>query len=144
MYDALDAFQDNELSLAMIYYQQVDYIGHKYGPEANETFDAVRDIDMIIYNVINELHRRKLHETVNLYIMSDHGMTTKVHTINMTNHINFTDVRYMLDKGAVSMIWPINTTARDRIYSALTAQQITGLHVYLKDDVPDELRLKGC
>lgn len=99
----------------MIYYENVDAYGHKYGPESNQTKEAVRDIDMIIYNAINELKRRHMDElgscrpnfeahshisstAVNLYIVSDHGMTTRVKTINLTELVDFTDVKYMLDK----------------------------------------------
>ncbi|KAI1294682.1 Glycerophosphocholine cholinephosphodiesterase ENPP6 [Halotydeus destructor] len=141
IYDALDAFQDETIRLAMIRYPAVGAVGAKYGPEANETYEAVRDLDMVIYNTINELERRKMAD-VDIYILSDHGMTTKVHTIDLSEYVNFDDVKYMLDKGAVSMIWPKNDVSRGRIMADLAAQQVKGLHYYLKDEIPKELNFK--
>jgi alkaline phosphatase D len=55
-----------------LYYSNVDHAGHKYGPEAPETRDAVRHVDALI----GDLHAKlaKTHLPVDLIVVSDHGM----------------------------------------------------------------------
>ncbi|GGW80473.1 alkaline phosphatase family protein [Alteromonas halophila] len=55
------------------YFSLVDSVGHDAGPDAQETRDAVRQVDALI----GQLQRRlaALPVAVNLIIVSDHGMT---------------------------------------------------------------------
>jgi alkaline phosphatase D len=55
-----------------LYYSNVDHAGHKYGPNAQETRDAVHHVDTLI----GELEQRliKTHLPVDLIVVSDHGM----------------------------------------------------------------------
>ena len=55
------------------YFSLTDSIGHKFGPYASETKDAVQKVDALI----GQLHQRlqALPIAVNLVIVSDHGMT---------------------------------------------------------------------
>ena len=144
LYSILDDFVKERLSFAMVYYRGVDAMGHKYGPDANETLDAVRDIDLIIYNLLNQLERRSITSSVNVYVMSDHGMSAPTHRIKLETVIDFDeDVEFMMEKGAFSMIWPKDTEAQERIMSHLRAQQIKGLHYYLKEDIPEGFHVKN-
>ena len=55
-----------------LYYSNVDHAGHKFGPDAPETREAVRQVDTLI----GELHTRiaKSRLPVDLIVVSDHGM----------------------------------------------------------------------
>jgi alkaline phosphatase D len=55
-----------------LYYSNVDHAGHKYGPNAPETREAVRHVDALM----GELRQRllKTHLPIDLILVSDHGM----------------------------------------------------------------------
>lgn len=54
------------------YFSLVDSMGHKYGPDAVQTRDAVKQLDALM----GQLHTRlnQLGQEINLVIVSDHGM----------------------------------------------------------------------
>ena len=54
------------------YFSLVDSMGHKYGPDAMQTRDAVKQLDTLM----GQLHTRlnQLGQEINLVIVSDHGM----------------------------------------------------------------------
>ena len=54
------------------YFSLTDTIGHKYGPNARETYEAVQRMDGLIGQLYDRL--QKLSVPVNLVIVSDHGM----------------------------------------------------------------------
>jgi len=148
LYSILDDFVRDRTSLAMIYYPIIDVIGHKYGPDSEETFNAVRDFDLIIYNLLNHLDRRQLQSSANVYVLSDHGMSTPKHKIKLGNYVNLHEVkvligdRYARGKGTFAMITPHNQSFTDVIYNSLHGQEIEGLHVYLKEEVPFGFHVK--
>ncbi|MBB1406452.1 alkaline phosphatase family protein [Pseudoalteromonas sp. SG44-5] len=54
------------------YFSLVDSMGHKYGPDAMQTRDAVKQLDELMGQLQARLS--KLDQEVNLVIVSDHGM----------------------------------------------------------------------
>ena len=60
-------------SLVVSYFSLVDSMGHKFGPDAVQTQEAVQQID----SLMGKLHKRinALSLNVNLVIVSDHGMS---------------------------------------------------------------------
>ena len=55
-----------------LYYSNVDHAGHTFGPDSDQTRDAVHHLD----DMIGLLHKRlrKLHLPVDLVVIADHGM----------------------------------------------------------------------
>ena len=142
LYSVLDDFAKDRTSLAMVYYPVIDMVGHRYGPDSNETINAVRDLDLIIYNLLNQLDRRQLSKSANVYVLSDHGMSAPHHKIKLENYVNLHEVKIMIGdlyargKGTFGMLLPYNPNDTDHIYEALHGQEIEGLHVYKKEDIP--------
>lgn len=58
-----------------LYFAAVDDAGHKFGPLAPETRDALLDVDRHIGELIAGLAARGLEHEVTLVVASDHGMT---------------------------------------------------------------------
>ena len=54
------------------YFPDVDHAGHKYGPDAKETYDAVQYVDQAIKELVARVSQTDLD--VNYVIVSDHGM----------------------------------------------------------------------
>lgn len=55
-----------------LYFPEVDHNGHKYGPESNQTNNAVHVIDAAIKTLVDEL--KPLNLPINFVFVSDHGM----------------------------------------------------------------------
>lgn len=148
LYSLLDDFAKDRLTLAMVHYPLIDTLGHKYGPDSNETIRAVREIDMLIYNLLNQRDRRSLQKTTNIYVLSDHGMSYPTNEIKLREYVDMSRVKvsigdlYAKGRGTFGMIWPIDEKETDQIYDSLHGQEIEGLHVYLKEEIPFGFHVK--
>ncbi|XP_071034470.1 glycerophosphocholine cholinephosphodiesterase ENPP6 isoform X2 [Parasteatoda tepidariorum] len=142
--NALQLLESNEIQLAQIYYELVDFTGHKFGPDSFELRQAVKTIDSILDVLQHEMTRRKIDDKVNLVVLSDHGMTStdsrELTVINLQLLINISDIKYMVYYGANSMILPCEGKIM-KVYKALKG--IDGLRVYLKDEIPEHYHIKN-
>lgn len=73
--DWLDLPARERPSLVTLYFDRVDIQGHHFGPDSNEVDDALRSIDNALARLLAGLDRRGLRDSLNLVIVSDHGMT---------------------------------------------------------------------
>lgn len=82
--------------------------GHKYGPETRRTKYAVRDIDDILDNLQDEIERRELQDTLNVMIVSDHGMTPvdQNEPLDLDDIVDFNDIDVYIGDNALAMIKP--------------------------------------
>ena len=60
--------------LVISYFSLVDSMGHEYGPDAQQTYDAVQQLDSLMADLHTRL--KALDENINLVIVSDHGMAS--------------------------------------------------------------------
>ncbi|CAM4366984.1 ectonucleotide pyrophosphatase/phosphodiesterase [Pseudoalteromonas ostreae] len=60
--------------LVVSYFSLVDSMGHEYGPDAEQTKQAVKEVDALMGQLQQRLN--ELEQNVNLVIVSDHGMST--------------------------------------------------------------------
>jgi len=60
--------------LVTLYFEDVDAAGHRYGPQAPETREALRRVDAAIGALVAGLDARGQRGQVNLVVVSDHGM----------------------------------------------------------------------
>ena len=60
--------------LVVSYFSLVDSMGHEYGPDAEQTKQAVKEVDVLMGQLQQRLNQ--LEQNVNLVIVSDHGMST--------------------------------------------------------------------
>lgn len=65
---------ERPLFMAM-YLPEIDSKGHQYGPNSREVNDTLTSIDADLSVLINGLSSRGLLNTVNIVIVSDHGMS---------------------------------------------------------------------
>ncbi|CAL1276601.1 unnamed protein product [Larinioides sclopetarius] len=140
---ALQLLQNNEIHLVQIYYEPVDFNGHKFGPNSIERKNAVKDIDSLIDLAQREMATRGLLNKVNFVVLSDHGMTSTdsrgLSVINLNHLIDMADIQYMVYYGATSMLLPYDGKV-EKVYDALKG--IPGLHVYLKEEIPEHYHIK--
>lgn len=57
-----------------LYFDDVDHAGHDFGPDSPQVNDALRRVDDALGYLTAQLRRRGLYESMNLVVVSDHGM----------------------------------------------------------------------
>ncbi|KAF7764173.1 hypothetical protein PCIT_b0096 [Pseudoalteromonas citrea] len=65
--------QSQRPSFVAGYFSLVDSLGHEFGPDSAEVYDAVQQVDTLITQLHNRL--AKLPQPINLIVVSDHGMS---------------------------------------------------------------------
>ncbi|RWS22401.1 ectonucleotide pyrophosphatase/phosphodiesterase family member 6-like isoform X1 [Leptotrombidium deliense] len=138
----IDEFESNNFSLAMVYYENVDHAGHKYGPDSAEVSKAIRETDHILNGVIDKINAKGLNKSVNFYILSDHGMTKPVKKVLLEDYINFDDVEMLIGSPNFLMIKPVNESAENNIYKAFKNKTNIGVNILKKSEIPDEMGIK--
>lgn len=126
--------EDKRPHLITFYLSNTDHAGHEYGPDTQETIDAVKFVDEAIYKLNNAVSALKL--PVNFIFLSDHGMTN-VDTVSRINPLVWIDTtRFIIRGGGTSM----HLYAKDKndimpAYEKLRAHA-NGFTAYLKDSIP--------
>ncbi|MHC5201024.1 alkaline phosphatase family protein [Myroides sp. LJL119] len=70
--DWLNLPQEQRPHYITFYFPDVDHAGHRYGPDAVQTYDAVQYVDKAIADLVSSVSKTGLD--VNYVIVSDHGM----------------------------------------------------------------------
>lgn len=121
------------------YFSLVDTQGHLFGPDANETKEAVEYLD----SVIGELYKvaKASKNPVDLIIVSDHGMQQ----VDVENAIileslgRFKDFECVNGGGVQYLLYPKEGADIEKTYQELKKQESKGFVVYKKEEIPKEL-----
>ena len=78
--------------LVTLYFSDVDSAGHRYGPEAPETGEAVRRVDGYLERLVSGLETLGQLESTHIVLTSDHGdflagFRTSVQDINVADNV---------------------------------------------------------
>ncbi|XP_064468993.1 glycerophosphocholine cholinephosphodiesterase ENPP6-like [Ornithodoros turicata] len=142
----MTAFKAGSLDMALIYYEGPDAAGHAYGPDSMETRRSVDSFNDILMHLQKELLSRQLDKSVNVVVLSDHGMTnTGAHDVTLINLESFLaseDIHIMLDKGPFSMLHPV-PGKEEQVYEKLKAANIPGLEVMQREEIPDYFHFRN-
>ncbi|CAL8070700.1 unnamed protein product [Orchesella dallaii] len=137
-----------DFELVMVYGEHIDNVGHRYGPDSPELKQAVREVDQVLEDFLQDMEDAGLDETVNIIIVGDHGMKflgegsgspKTVKFLNLSDYINATDVFKVVDKGAHLAIATLGNTA-NKVYQSLQGNE--GFDVYRRNEIPDEFHYK--
>ncbi len=139
--DALALPKAERPHLLSLYFSKVDRAGHNYGPLADQTRDAVADVDRYLKHFVALLADRGLLDKVNLIITSDHGMAK-----TSRNSVVFLDDYVSLDEVVVTDWDPVIALApKDGDTDALMAKLADMPHVafYKKEHMPARLHYRS-
>lgn len=119
-----------------LYFEQVDSRAHTFGPDAPETNETIKQIDGVILKIKERIQKAGLKDSLNLIILSDHGMTnvSKEKSINIEKIINDPACR-IYGTGPISMIQPPKEKI-NKIYDELKKKE-NHYKVYLKKEMPE-------
>ncbi|TPE45856.1 alkaline phosphatase family protein [Pontibacter mangrovi] len=124
--------------LITFYLPEVDHAGHRFGPDAPETQQAVQELDARLKQLTEAVAATGL--PVNYVFVSDHGMTQidQEHTLSMPAAIDTAD---FLVSGA-GMVVELHAKNKDAIkptYKKLKKESRGAYKVYLKRKMPKRL-----
>jgi len=131
--------------LCTLYFDIVDTQGHKFGPDAPETGEAVAQVDAAIRRLRDGLTRLGLGDRANLVFVSDHGMSPCP-----VDQVIFLEDLTELSDVQVDSTGPVGGV-RPKPGSALTAAELAArlrakappqLHVYLRNEVPERFHYR--
>lgn len=72
----LDLPPDKRPALVRLHLDDVDLMGHLYGPDSPEVNKAIVKVDTVLGRFIEGLKTRGLYDHINIVVVSDHGMAT--------------------------------------------------------------------
>lgn len=123
--------------LIAAYVPVVDSDGHKYGPNSTEIQKTITAVDTMLRDLFTGLDRRNLTKTVNIVVVSDHGMaTTSVdRLIQLDDLIDLSLVEHM-DGWPLYGLRPKNQSDLQGLYDTLLAESVQSpnFEVYLRDE----------
>lgn len=132
--------RDRRPTFLTLYFSDVDSKSHRFGPDAEETAQAVSDVDGYLGLLVDQLEQHGLYDQVNIIVTSDHGMasTSSDRVIFLDDFIALDDVD-VIDYDPVAMIRP-RAGKLESVYAAL--QQAPHLSVYKKQETPEALHFR--
>lgn len=120
-----------------LYFGDVDGAGHNFSPDSPEVAAAVAEVDANIGRLFEGLKARKIHEKVNLMIVSDHGMAT----VQPGNFVILDD--YFDSKKAEAVVWSRfvagifpKADEEDSIWNSIKTKRIEHADCYRKREIP--------
>jgi alkaline phosphatase D len=116
-----------------LYFSLVDTQGHRFGPDAEETKEAVLTVDEQIGALRKGLKESGL--PISLVVTSDHGMADITKLINIHDYLELEKGQFY--SGPMAMIYTKNEAETNDFYEKL--QNRENLKVYKKDAVPSYL-----
>jgi predicted AlkP superfamily pyrophosphatase or phosphodiesterase len=129
-------------SLVTLYFDEVDVMGHWYGPDSSQVKDAIVHTDAQLGRLVQGLATRRLLDRANLVVVSDHGMapTTQRQTIFVDNYVSLDDIE-IADINPTLGVIP-KPAREEAVYRAL-ANAHPRLSMFRSADTPESWHLRG-
>jgi len=137
----LDRGKKRRPQLITLYFEYPNDVSHVYGPEAPESFASIREVDARIGDLLTGIGRRRLAKSVNLIIVSDHGMA-EVGPERVVILEDFVDLQdgEVFEDGTILQIYP-QEGRLDLIYEALRGAD-PHLAIYKREEIPERYHLR--
>ncbi len=120
--------------LVLLYFSQVDSMGHKYGPASPQVEQAVGEIDALIGDLQNMM--KSYSFPVNLVVVSDHGMKEVVEDkiIYLEDYINFDEKIKISGSGSVFYLYVDGDMRKKEVYENL--KKCPHVNVFYRENIP--------
>lgn len=126
--------------LLTLYFSIVDNAGHKFGPDAKETGESVREADELIGLLRKKIE--SLHLPINLILVSDHGMGAldNSHAIELSNLIELNKFE-VSGGGTFVSLHSDNKKNLEEAYHKLKSMKHA--RAYCRNEIPPQYKLKS-
>ncbi|CAL1538506.1 unnamed protein product [Lymnaea stagnalis] len=132
--------RENPINLGLLYFDQPDAYGHRYGPDSPQVASMISGLDEVVGYLLKQLKDKNVLDNINLIITSDHGFTNTPHDllINLDDFIDASTYK-ITASSPIANIWPHEEGKLEEIYSNLTkgAQESRKFQVYKKEEIPE-------
>lgn len=127
--------------LIMAYFEEPDASGHDFGPQSPKTRRAVEQMDSLLGNLWIRIVNTGLADSVNLVVVSDHGMTwyTRSRQIRVGDYLR-PEWYQNVEGNLPANIYASETWQQDSIVGALS--RVAHLRVWRKADIPEWLHYR--
>jgi predicted AlkP superfamily pyrophosphatase or phosphodiesterase len=126
-----------------LYFSDVDTAGHRFGPTADQTRQAVLHVDSMLGRLMAGIDRLGLGPRANYVIVSDHGMAelSPERVIVLDDYIDLATVE-LIDSAPI-----VGMNVRPGVSVAAAYRALAGKHpalrVYTRGTLPEEHRLRN-
>jgi len=129
-------------SVVTLYFSDADDDGHRYGPESPRMAESVARLDRLVGTLLAGLEARGLADAVDLFVLSDHGMTAtpRAKAIVLDELIDLADVD-VSDWTPTLWLWP-KPGREEQVYRRLRGAH-PHLAVYRRSELPPRWHLAG-
>ncbi len=126
-----------------LYFSNVDDGAHRYGPQPSKQLArALSIVDRAVERLVERLERRGPESSVNLMIVSDHGMaaTSGSRIIFLDDYVD-PETAGVVDWSPILGLWPSDEDVEE-VFSALAGAH-PHLAVHGRDDIPDRFEFSS-
>ncbi len=122
-----------------LYFSFVDSQGHRYGPDSEEVIEAIKQADELVGYLMEKLES---NESINLMIVSDHGMieVSPSRKVTLDNYIDVNKIEIISYSPA--LMFNVEGEGEIEIFESLKKNE-ENFKVYLKENIPDRYHLKN-
>lgn len=134
----LDLPKEKRPRLLTLYFSSVDDAGHAYGPDSEQVAKAIADVDQALAVLVAGLEQRGLLQTLNLLLVSDHGMVKvpEQQVIVLDQLFDEKKAALVLWTPEIVSVFP-KKGELEPIYQQLKASLPAEARVYKKADLPE-------
>jgi predicted AlkP superfamily pyrophosphatase or phosphodiesterase len=134
----LDLPEEKRPQFLTLYFSSVDDAGHAYGPDSEQVAEAITDVDQALTVLVAGLEQRGLMSTINLMLVSDHGMAKvpEQQVIELDQLFDEKKAALILWTPEIVSIFP-KAGELESIYQQLNASLPPQARVYKKSELPE-------
>jgi predicted AlkP superfamily pyrophosphatase or phosphodiesterase len=131
--------EQDPVEFGTLYFSFVDSQGHRYGPDSEEVIEAIEQADELVGYLMEKLES---NESINLMIVSDHGMI-EVSPSKKVTLDDFIDVNKIeIIAYSPALMFNVEGEGEQEVFESLKKNE-ENFKVYLKEDIPDRYHLKN-
>ncbi|KAI8843598.1 alkaline-phosphatase-like protein [Chytridium lagenaria] len=136
----LDLPHNERPSFMTLYASDVDLAGHNFGPNSKAVNDSIVNVDRMVGRIVKGLEKRNLTDSVNVIIVSDHGMTEANNNwIFLDDFVSYDSITIV--NNLIISIYPKNMNELETIYATLKNASLKSGNwdIWKREEVPEYL-----
>jgi predicted AlkP superfamily pyrophosphatase or phosphodiesterase len=131
--------EQDPVEFGTLYFSFVDSQGHRYGPDSEEVIEAIEQADELVGYLMEKLES---NESINLMIVSDHGMI-EVSPSKKVTLDDFIDVNKIeIIAYSPALMFNVEGEGEQEVFESLKKNE-ENFKVYLKENIPNRYHLKN-
>ncbi|OAN62896.1 hypothetical protein A8B79_01320 [Balneola sp. EhC07] len=131
--------EQDPVDFGTLYFSFVDSQGHRHGPDSEEVIEAIKQADELVGYLMEKLES---NESINLMIVSDHGMieVSPSRKVTLDDYIDVNKIEIISYSPA--LMFNVEGEGEVEAFESLKKNE-ENFKVYLKENIPDRYHLKN-